>query len=137
MFEKLQSPLALAARVLMALLFVPAGFGKIAGFAGTAGYIGSVGLPFPELGAAIAIVVELGLGLALLVGFQTRIAALVIAVFTVAAGVFFHAYWSMPADMVGMNQIMFMKNVAIAGGLLALTAFGGGAWSLDAKLGKK
>lgn len=136
MFEKLQSPLALAARVLMALLFVPAGFSKIAGFAGTAGYIGSVGLPFPQLGAVIAIAVELGLGLALLVGFKTRISALVIAVFTVAAGVFFHAYWSMPAEQVMINQIMFMKNIAIAGGLLALVAFGPGALSVDAKLRK-
>jgi putative oxidoreductase len=136
MFEKLQSPLALAARVLLALLFVPAGFSKIAGFAGTVGYIGSVGLPLPELGAVIAIVVELGLGLALLVGFQTRIAALVIAVFTVAAGVFFHAFWAVPAEQVMINQIMFMKNIAIAGGLLALVAFGPGALSLDAKRGK-
>lgn len=136
MFEKLQSPLALAARVLLALLFVPAGFGKIAGFAGTAGYISSVGLPLPQLGAVIAIVVELGLGLALLVGFKTRISALVIAVFTVAAGVFFHAYWSMPAEQVMINQIMFMKNIAIAGGLLALVAFGPGALSVDAKLSK-
>jgi putative oxidoreductase len=136
MFEKLQSPLALAARVLMALLFVPAGFSKIAGFAGTAGYIGSVGLPLPQLGAVIAIVVELGLGLALLVGFKTRISALVIAVFTVAAGVFFHAFWAVPAEQVMINQIMFMKNVAIAGGLLALVAFGPGALSLDAKLRK-
>jgi putative oxidoreductase len=136
MFEKLQSPLALTARVLLALLFVPAGFSKIAGFAGTVGYIGSVGLPLPQLGAVIAIAVELGLGLALLVGFQTRIAALVIAVFTVAAGVFFHAFWSMPAEQVMINQIMFMKNLAIAGGLLALVAFGPGALSLDAKRGK-
>jgi putative oxidoreductase len=136
MFEKLQSPLALAARILMALLFVPAGFSKIAGFAGTVGYIGSVGLPLPQLGAIIAIVVELGFGLALLVGFQTRIAALVIAAFTVAAGVFFHAYWSVPAEQVMINQIMFMKNIAIAGGLLALVAFGPGKLSLDAKLGK-
>jgi putative oxidoreductase len=135
MFEKLQSPLALAARVLLALLFVPAGFSKIAGFAGTVGYIGSVGLPLPELGAVIAIMVELGLGLALLVGFQTRIAALLIAVFTVAAGVFFHAFWAVPAEQVMINQIMFMKNIAIAGGLLALVAFGPGKLSLDAKLG--
>jgi putative oxidoreductase len=135
MFEKLQSPLSLAARVLLAALFVPAGFSKIAGFAGTVGYISSVGLPLPQLGAIIAIVVELGLGLALLVGFQTRIAALVIAVFTAAAAVFFHAFWAVPAEQVMINQIMFMKNIAIAGGLLALTAFGGGAWSVDAKRG--
>ena len=120
----------------MALLFVPAGFSKIAGFAGTAGYIASVGLPFPQLGAVIAIVVELGLGLALLVGFKTRISALVIAIFTVVAGFSFHAFWSMPAEQVMINQIMFMKNIAIAGGLLALVAFGPGSLSVDAKLRK-
>jgi putative oxidoreductase len=135
MFDKFQNPLALAARVLLAVLFVPAGFGKIVGFAGTVGYIGSVGLPLPAVGAVLAIVAELGGGVALLLGFQTRIAALALAVFTLAAGVFFHAYWSVPADQVMVNQIMFMKNIAIAGGLLALTAFGPGALSLDAKRG--
>ena len=136
MSEKLQSPLALAARILIALLYVPSGFGKLMGFVGTVGYIASVGLPLPQLGAVIAIVVELGLGLALLVGFKTRISALLMAVFTVAAGVFFHAYWSVPAEQVMINKIMFMKNIAIAGGLLALVAFGPGALSLDAKRGK-
>jgi putative oxidoreductase len=135
MFEKLQSPLALAARVLIALLFVPAGISKIAGYGGTVGYIASMGLPLPDLGAVIAIVVELVLGLALLVGYRTRISALIIAVFTVVAGVIFHAYWSMPVEQVMINQIMFMKNIAIAGGLLALVAFGPGKLSLDAKLG--
>jgi putative oxidoreductase len=135
MVSKFQSPFALAARILLAVLFVPAGFGKIAGFAGTAGYIGSVGLPLPEVGAALAIVVELGGGLALLAGFQTRIAALALAVFTLAAGVFFHAYWSVAPEAAMMQQIMFMKNVAISGGLLALVAFGAGAWSVDAKRG--
>jgi putative oxidoreductase len=73
--------------------------------------------------------------LALLVGYRTRISALIIAVFTVVAGVIFHAYWSMPVEQVMINQIMFMKNIAIAGGLLALVAFGPGKLSLDAKLG--
>ena len=136
MFEKLQSPLSLAARVLLALLFVPAGFSKIAGFAGTAGYIASVGLPLPEVGAVIAIVVELGFGLALIAGFQTRIVALVMAVFTVATALFFHKYWAVAPEAVMVNQIMFMKNIAIAGGLLALVAFGPGALSVDAKLRK-
>ena len=135
MLSKFQAPFALAARILIALLFVPAGFGKLMGFAGTAGYIASVGLPLPEVGAAIAIVVELGFGLALIAGFQTRIVALVMAVFTVATGLFFHKYWAVPAEQVMVNQIMFMKNIAIAGGLLALTAFGAGAWSVDAKRG--
>jgi putative oxidoreductase len=133
MFDKFQTQLAFVARILLALLFLTAGFGKIGGFAGTAGYIASKGLPLPELGAAIAVVVEFGGALALIAGFQTRIVALVMAVFTVATGVIFHNYWAMPADQVMVNQIMFMKNLSIAGGLLMLTAFGAGALSLDAK----
>ncbi len=136
MFDKFQNPLALAARILMAVLFVPAGISKIAGFAGTVGYISSVGLPLPAVGAVLAILAEAGGGIALLLGFQTRLAALALAVFTLVAGIFFHAFWSMPAEQVMVNQIMFMKNIAIAGGLLALVAFGPGAFSLDAKRGK-
>jgi len=128
-----QDGLALLGRIFLAALFIPAGFGKIAGFAGTAGYIASVGLPLPQVGAAIAIVVELGLGILLLVGFKTRLAALLIALFTLAAALFFHNYWSMPADKVMINQLMFWKNIAIAGGLLAFTAFGPGRFSIDRK----
>ncbi|WP_051953573.1 DoxX family protein [Xenophilus azovorans] len=128
-----QDGLALLGRIFLAALFIPAGFSKIAGFAGTAGYIASVGLPMPQVGAAIAIVVELGLGILLLVGFKTRLAALLIALFTLAAALFFHNYWSMPADKVMINQLMFWKNIAIAGGLLAFTAFGPGRFSVDRK----
>lgn len=133
MFQQYQNPLALIARILLALLFLIAGFGKIGGFAGTAGYIASKGLPLPEVGAAIAVLVEFGGALALIAGFQTRIVAFVMAVFTVATGVIFHNYWAMPADQVMVNQIMFMKNLSIAGGLLMLSAFGAGSLSLDAK----
>lgn len=133
MFQQFQNPLALAARILMALLFLLSGFGKITGFAGTAGYIASKGLPLPELGAVIAIVVEFGGALALIAGFQTRWVALVMAVFTVIAGVLFHNYWAMPADQVMINQIMFLKNLSIAGGLLMMSAYGAGSLSLDAK----
>jgi len=93
-----QDTLALIGRVLIALLFVPAGFGKISGFAGVVGYIGAVGLPLPQLGAIIAIVVELGLGLLLLLGYKTRIVSIVLAVFTVATAVFFHNYSGIPAE---------------------------------------
>jgi len=126
-----QDALALLGRILLAILFVPAGFSKIGGFAGTAGYIGSVGLPLPEVGAVIAIVVELGLGLALLVGYKARWAALVLALFTIAAAFFFHNFWAMPADKAMMQQLMFMKNVAITGGLLAFAAFGAGRFGID------
>ncbi len=133
MFANLQKPLSLAARLLLAALFIPAGLSKIGGFAGTAGYIGSVGLPFPELGAIVAIVVEVGAGIALLLGFGTRWAALALALFTLVASFFFHAYWALPAEQQMMQQLMFMKNIAVTGGLLALAAFGAGAWSLDAR----
>lgn len=128
-----QDGLALVGRVLLAALFIPAGFSKIGGFAGTAGYIGSVGLPLPEVGVVIAILVELGLGIALLVGFKTRLAALLIALFTLAAAIFFHNYWAMPADKVMMQQLMFWKNMGITGGLLAFAAFGPGRFSIDRK----
>jgi putative oxidoreductase len=126
-----QDSLALIGRILLAALFVPAGFGKIGGFAGIVGYIGSVGLPLPQLGAVIAIVVELGFGLMLLAGFKTRLTSIVLAVFTVAAAVLFHNYWGMPADKAYVNQLMFFKNIAIAGGLLAFAAFGAGRFSID------
>ncbi len=136
-YAKLQDPLALVGRILLAVLFVPAGFSKIAGFAGTAGYIASVGLPLPQVGAAAAIVIELGLGLLLLAGWRTRAVALVLALFTLVAAVFFHNYWASPADQLMMQQINFYKNVAIAGGLLAFTAFGAGRWSMDARMGRE
>jgi putative oxidoreductase len=112
---------------------VPAGFGKIAGFAGTAGYIASKGLPMPEVGVVIAILVEVLGGLALVAGFGTRIAAVVLAVFTLGATFIFHNYWGVPAEMQMMQKLLFNKNIAVIGGLLVLAAFGAGGWSVDAK----
>ena len=133
MNNALQNPLSLAGRLLLAAVYLPAGISKIGGFAGTAGYIASKGLPLPELGAVIAIVVEVLGGLALIAGLGTRAAALVLAVFTLAATVIFHNYWGVPADQAFVQQLMFYKNVGIIGGLLLLAAFGAGAWSMDAK----
>jgi putative oxidoreductase len=133
MFSSLQSPFALAGRLLLALVFLPAGISKISGFAGTAGYIASKGLPLPEVGAAIAIAVEVIGGLALIAGWGTRWAAVVLAVFTLVASYFFHNYWTLPVDQQMMQQLMFFKNIGIVGGLLILAAHGAGAWSVDAK----
>lgn len=133
MFNTLQNPLALIGRLLLAWLFLPAGISKISGFAGTVGYAASVGLPMPQLGTAVGLVVEIVGGLALIVGFGTRWAALVLALFTLVASFFFHNYWALPADKQMMQYLMFYKNVAITGGLLVLAAFGAGAWSLDAR----
>jgi putative oxidoreductase len=129
----LQNPLALVSRLLLAALFLPAGISKIGGFEGTAGYIASVGLPMPAVGAAVAIAVEVLGGVALILGLGTRWAALALAAFTLVASFFFHNFWAMPAEQQMMQQLMFMKNIAVVGGLLALVAFGAGAFSVDAR----
>lgn len=123
----------LVGRVLLALIFVTAGFSKLTGLQGTAGYIGSVGLPAPMLLAVAAGVVELVAGVLIIVGWQARWAALALAAFTAVASVLFHNYWAMPAEQQMMQQLMFMKNVSIVGGLLVLFAFGAGSLSLDAR----
>jgi len=119
--------IALIGRVLLAAMFVLAGIDKIGGFEDTAGYIASVDLPFPEVLTLMTIAVEIGAGLALIVGFQTRIAALLLAGFTLAASVLFHNFWAMPAEQAYVQQLMFMKNLSVAGGLLMIVALGGGA----------
>lgn len=123
----------LVARVLLALIFVMFGFSKLTGLQGTAGYIGSVGLPAPMLLAVAAGVVELVAGVLIIVGWQARWAALSLAGFTAVATVLFHNYWAMPAEQQMTQQLMFMKNVSIIGGLLVLFAFGAGSLSLDAR----
>ncbi|WP_370262878.1 DoxX family protein [Limnobacter sp.] len=130
-FSSLTNPLALLGRVLLASMFVLAGFDKIGGFEGTAGYIASVGLPMAELLTVLTIAVEIVAGLALILGFQTRLAALALAGFTLAASVLFHNYWAMPAEQAYVQQLMFMKNLSIAGGLLLVAALGGGRWAVS------
>lgn len=129
----LQNPLALLGRLLIAALFIPAGIAKIGGFVGTAGYIASKGLPLPEVGVVIAIVIEVAVAAALLLGYRTRWAALLLAVFTLVAAAIFHNYWALPQEQQMMQQLLFTKNMAIVGGLLAFMAFGAGTFSLDAR----
>ena len=135
MLDSLKNPLALLGRLLMAWMFLPAGIGKITGFAGTVAYSASVGLPMPQVGSALALVVEIVGGLALILGFGTRWAALALALFTLVASFFFHNYWALPVDKQMIPSLLFMKNMAIVGGLLTLAAWGAGAWSLDARRG--
>jgi len=116
----------LAARVLLALIFIVSGVSKIFGYAGTVGYMEAMGVPGILL--PLVILVELVGGLAILVGFQTRIAAIALAGFTLLAGFLFHYN---PADQ--MQTIMLMKNLAIAGGFLAILASGPGALSVDGR----
>jgi putative oxidoreductase len=126
-----QAAAALVGRILLAAIFITSGFGKITGFDGTVGYIASKGLPLPQVGAVIAILVELGGGLLLAIGYKARWAALAIAIFTLAAGILFHNYWAAEAAQKMGEQINFWKNVAITGGALAFFAFGPGRYSVD------
>lgn len=136
MNNQTQNVAALLGRILLSLIFITSGFGKIGGFDGTVGYIASKGLPMAAVVAALTIVVELGGGLAVAVGFLTRWAALALAAFTVLAALIFHTYWAVPPEQVMMQQINFWKNISIAGGFLVLAAFGPGAISIDAKRGR-
>ena len=96
--------LALIARVVLAWFFIPAGWGKIAGFSGAVGFAASAGLPLPEVGVAVGLLIELVGGILLLVGFGTRWAALTLALFTAVAAFFFHDYWTLPAAQQMMQQ---------------------------------
>ena len=127
----LQSTTVLVGRTLLGLIFVLSGFAKIAGFDGTAGYIASKGLPFPQLVAALTIVVELGGGLALMAGLYTRQAVVALAAFSLLTAIVFHNFWAAPQGEQMMQQINFMKNVSILGGMMLLMAFGAGRYSVD------
>jgi putative oxidoreductase len=122
---------ALVGRVLLAALFIWSGFGKVLGFAGAAGYIASKGLPMPTVLAALAVLVELGGGILLLVGLKARWVALAYVAFQLVITPIFHGWWASPEAQVAMQKINFAKNLAIMGGMLMVWAFGPGRYSLD------
>jgi putative oxidoreductase len=123
--------LPLLGRLLIGLPFLMSGFGKLATYGATTAYIGSVGLPLAPLGWTIAVAFEIGGGLLLVLGFRAREVAIGLAVFTLAAAVFFHR------NFADQNQMIhFLKNIMIIGGLLQIAYFGGGPYSLDARRGR-
>jgi putative oxidoreductase len=123
--------LPLLGRVLIGLPFAMSGLGKLAAYGKTTAMIAAVGLPFPPLAYAAAVVVELGGGLLLVAGYQVRLAASALALFSIAAAVSFHS------NFADQNQMIhFLKNVMMAGGLLEITAFGAGAFSLDQRFSR-
>ena len=121
----------LIARILLALMFLLAGLSKFAGLEGTAGYIASKGLPLPQLLAIGTATLEVFGALLLIVGWQARWAALALAAFTLLATMLFHNFWAMPAEQQMMQQLMFMKNLSVVGGLLLVFGLGAGTLSLD------
>lgn len=122
--NKLQDTALLVARILMPILFIVAGWGKINGYTATAGYMTSMGVPSFLL--PLTILLEFGGGLAILFGFFTRTTALITAIFTILTALIFHTDFAQ-----GVNQMMFMKNLSIAGGFFVLFASGPGAFSID------
>jgi putative oxidoreductase len=130
--------IALVARILLAVLFVQGGYNKLfGGTAGTVAYMTSHGIPFPNILVWGAIVVELIGGLMLMAGLFARWVALVIAAYTLALGLIFHAYWLAPAADVRFERIIFFNHISIIGGMLAIVAFGAGCLSLDALMRRK
>ncbi|WP_022710631.1 DoxX family protein, partial [Pseudochrobactrum sp. AO18b] len=113
------SIIILISRVFLAILFILAGWGKLTGLEGTAQYFGAIGLPMPSVTAVLVGLVEFVGGLAILIGFKTRIAAVVVALFTIGATLVAHMDFAE-----GMNALMAQKNLAIAGGLLLLAVTG-------------
>jgi putative oxidoreductase len=122
---------ALLGRILLAVLFVPSGFSKITGFSGLVGNIQHAGVPLPEVGAAIAILVELFLGLMILAGWKTRWAALGFLVYLIVITPIFHNFWAAAEADKMDQQINFMKNHGIMAAYLFLFAFGPGRFSVD------
>jgi putative oxidoreductase len=116
----------LAGRLLLAYIFVVAGYGKIVGFAGTAGYMAKYGMPMVEVLLVGAIIVELVGGLMLAVGWKARWAAWAIFLFVIPATIIFHPVWADPGQ-----AIQFQKNLAIMGGMLYVAFMGPGRLSLD------
>ena len=128
-----QSALNLIGRILIVTLFLPAGLSKLAGFEGTLAYFASLGIPVPTFALIATIVIEIAGSMALLLGFQTRLVAIVMAIFTLLAAVTGHAYWAAPADAVFIAQLLFFKNIAVMGGLLVLASAGAGSFSIDGR----
>lgn len=121
----------LAGRFMLALIFVISGWEKIGGFEGTVGYIASKGLPLPQVAAAAALVVELAGGILLIIGWQTRWAATALLLFLIPTTFIFHNFWAVEPAQQSMEQIHFLKNLAIMGGMLYVMACGAGPLSLD------
>ena len=126
------SPALLVGRILASVIFIVSGYGKAMAMAGTVAYLEKTGVPMPGIAYYGVVAIELGGGLLLLLGLQTRLVALVLALFSVATALLAHTDFAAAGQ-----QINFMKNMAMAGGYLAFVAAGAGLYSIDAALGRR
>ena len=133
MNTNVQNTAALVGRILLALIFIISGFGKITGYAGTAGYMASKGLPMVAVLLPLTILVELGGGLLIALGWKARWAAAVIFLFIIPVTLVFHNPVGLDAAQAQQQMINLLKNLSIMGGMLGLFAFGPGGFSIDAK----
>lgn len=127
----------LIARILLVVVFTAAGFGKISGYDGTAHYMAMNGIPLVPVALPVTIAVEIGASVLIIIGYQTRWAALALAAFTLAASLIFHQFWAVPAEQVQLQTVMFLKNLGLIGGLLLLANWGPGRLSLDSRMAAK
>jgi putative oxidoreductase len=123
--------LALVGRILLGSIFVLSGFQKLTGFSAVAAGIAGKGLPMPEVLAVLTVIIELGAGLLLVVGWKARWAAFLLFLFIIPVSLVYHNFWTMEGAQAAMNKIQFLKNVSIMGGMLVVTAFGPGRYSVD------
>jgi putative oxidoreductase len=134
--NKYENVLNLLGRIAIAALFLPAGLDKLMGMEGATGYFTSLGLPAVAVLIWVVIAIEILGGLALILGFHTRLVAIGLAVFTVLASIVGHAFWAAPVDVAFIAQLLFFKNIAVTGGLLVLASVGAGSISIDAHRAK-
>src|ERR1700728_1913438 len=127
----------LAGRILISVMFLISGFFKLGGYAQVVGYAAAMHLPAPGVAIAVAAAIELGCGLAVLVGFRTRFAAWLLFLYLIPVTYFFHNFWAVQGQEQQTQMVSFLKNVAIMGGLLVLSVNGAGAYSADRSLAKK
>lgn len=130
-FDKVSNEVILLARIFLVVLFVLFGWSKLTDFSGTVGYMASQGLPVPTLAAAVVVIMEFFVGLAILLGFCTRPLALLLALYTLGTALIGHHYWTMDGAERMANMINFYKNLSIIGGLLLLCVTGPGRYSID------
>jgi putative oxidoreductase len=123
--------LLLVGRILLSLVFLVAGVRKIMAIAGTVGYFTKLGIPMPEVTVYIAILIEVGAALMLIVGWKARYAAWALAIFVLIATCFAHRFWEFDAAQYANQMNHFLKNFAIIGGMLFIAACGPGSLSVD------